>query len=29
MIYVEQMERAEDNGNIKVMSAKSVCDLKK
>ena len=27
LIYVEQLERTKDDGNIKVMSAQSVCDL--
>ena len=27
MIYVEQLERAKDDGDVKVMSAQSVCDL--
>ena len=25
--YVEQLERAKDDGDVKVMSAQSVCDL--
>ena len=27
MLYVEQLERAKDDGDIKVMSTQSVCDL--
>ena len=27
MTYVEQLERAKDDGDVKVMSAQSVCDL--
>lgn len=26
-IYVEQLERTKDDGDVKVMSAQSVCDL--
>ena len=27
LIYVEQLERTEDDGDVKVMSAQSVCNL--
>jgi hypothetical protein len=27
MFYVEQLKRTKDDGNVKVMSAQSVCDL--
>ena len=27
MIYVEQLERTKDDGDVKVMSTQSVCDL--
>ena len=27
LIYVEQLERTKYDGNVKVMSAQSVCDL--
>jgi hypothetical protein len=27
MIYVEQLERTKDDGDVKVMPAQSVCDL--
>ena len=27
MIYVEQLERTKDDGDVEVMSAQSVCDL--
>jgi len=27
VIYVEQLERTEDDGDVEVMSAQSVCDL--
>ena len=27
MIYVEQLERTKDDGDVKIMPAQSVCDL--